>query len=160
MPAATKAVPAARPYKVLVWGASGFTGRLVCEHLAKDYAVCQLPQHLGLREKSKHDPCHSETHRDTEMHVDLGCTCAKNSVPGPCQAALARKLASGQLCKTLNVPCTPQRTLHAQHGACVQHHIAAGWWARDLQAHARVEQSSGAAVCVWAAAYGRAVLRL
>jgi short subunit dehydrogenase-like uncharacterized protein len=29
---------AARPFDVVVWGASGFTGRLVCEHLARDYA--------------------------------------------------------------------------------------------------------------------------
>ncbi|GFR43446.1 hypothetical protein Agub_g4528 [Astrephomene gubernaculifera] len=26
-----------RPYQVVVWGASGFTGRLVCEHIARDY---------------------------------------------------------------------------------------------------------------------------
>ncbi|PNH07171.1 hypothetical protein TSOC_006386 [Tetrabaena socialis] len=28
---------AQRPYQVVVWGASGFTGRLVCEHIARDY---------------------------------------------------------------------------------------------------------------------------
>jgi short subunit dehydrogenase-like uncharacterized protein len=26
-----------RPFQVVVWGASGFTGRLVCEHISKDY---------------------------------------------------------------------------------------------------------------------------
>ena len=26
-----------RPFEIVVWGASGFTGRLVCQHLAKDY---------------------------------------------------------------------------------------------------------------------------
>mmetsp|Transcript_3822 Transcript_3822/g.8188 ORF Transcript_3822/g.8188 Transcript_3822/m.8188 type:complete len:425 (-) Transcript_3822:281-1555(-) len=31
------AAQAARPYQVVVWGASGFTGKLVCEHIAKDY---------------------------------------------------------------------------------------------------------------------------
>jgi len=31
------ATAAARPYQVVVWGASGFTGKLVCEHLARDY---------------------------------------------------------------------------------------------------------------------------
>lgn len=30
---------AARPYHVVVWGANGFTGRLVCEHIAKNYQV-------------------------------------------------------------------------------------------------------------------------
>ena len=28
-----------RQYQVVVWGSNGFTGRLVCEHLCKDYAV-------------------------------------------------------------------------------------------------------------------------
>ena len=28
-----------RPYQVVVWGATGFTGRLVCEHLVRDYKV-------------------------------------------------------------------------------------------------------------------------
>ena len=38
---------------------------------------------------------------------------------------------------------------------------AARQWARDSQGHARMEQGSGAAVCVWAAAaYSRAVRRL
>ena len=27
----------ARPFQVVIWGASGFTGRLVCEHLSRDY---------------------------------------------------------------------------------------------------------------------------
>ncbi|PNW82174.1 hypothetical protein CHLRE_06g277100v5 [Chlamydomonas reinhardtii] len=31
------ATAASRPYQVVVWGASGFTGRLVAEHLARDY---------------------------------------------------------------------------------------------------------------------------
>ncbi|KAG2445220.1 hypothetical protein HYH02_008688 [Chlamydomonas schloesseri] len=31
------ATVASRPYQVVVWGASGFTGRLVAEHLARDY---------------------------------------------------------------------------------------------------------------------------
>ncbi|GIL67211.1 hypothetical protein Vafri_20650 [Volvox africanus] len=31
------ALVAPRPYQVVVWGASGFTGRLVCEHIARDY---------------------------------------------------------------------------------------------------------------------------
>eukprot|EP00878_Enallax_costatus_P002058 GHUV01002224.1.p1 GENE.GHUV01002224.1~~GHUV01002224.1.p1 ORF type:complete len:439 (+),score=107.02 GHUV01002224.1:127-1443(+) len=31
------AATSTRPYQVVVWGASGFTGRLVCEHIAKDY---------------------------------------------------------------------------------------------------------------------------
>ena len=26
-----------RPFQVVIWGASGFTGRLVCEHLSRDY---------------------------------------------------------------------------------------------------------------------------
>lgn len=26
-----------RPFEIVVWGASGFTGRLVCQHIAKDY---------------------------------------------------------------------------------------------------------------------------
>lgn len=30
---------AARKFDVVVLGASGFTGRLVCEHIAKDYQV-------------------------------------------------------------------------------------------------------------------------
>ena len=34
---ATKAAAAKRPIDVLVYGASGFTGRLVCEHLVRDY---------------------------------------------------------------------------------------------------------------------------
>jgi short subunit dehydrogenase-like uncharacterized protein len=29
----------ARPYNVVVWGATGFTGKLVCEHIAKVYQV-------------------------------------------------------------------------------------------------------------------------
>lgn len=28
-----------RPVQVTVWGASGFTGRLVCEHLVQNYQV-------------------------------------------------------------------------------------------------------------------------
>lgn len=28
-----------RPLDVVVWGATGFTGRLVCEHLARDYTA-------------------------------------------------------------------------------------------------------------------------
>jgi short subunit dehydrogenase-like uncharacterized protein len=30
---------ASRPVQVTVWGASGFTGRLVCEHLVQNYQV-------------------------------------------------------------------------------------------------------------------------
>ena len=26
-----------RAFQVIVWGATGFTGRLVCEHIASDY---------------------------------------------------------------------------------------------------------------------------
>ena len=26
-----------RPFEIVVWGASGFTGRLVAEHIARDY---------------------------------------------------------------------------------------------------------------------------
>jgi len=26
-----------RPYHVVVWGATGFVGKLVCEHIARDY---------------------------------------------------------------------------------------------------------------------------
>lgn len=37
------AATSARPYQVVVWGASGFTGRLVCEHIAKDYQVRLRP---------------------------------------------------------------------------------------------------------------------
>ena len=37
--AATVANVTARPYQVVVWGATGFTGRLVAEHLARDYQV-------------------------------------------------------------------------------------------------------------------------
>uniref|UniRef100_A0A7S3RBG0 Saccharopine dehydrogenase NADP binding domain-containing protein n=1 Tax=Dunaliella tertiolecta TaxID=3047 RepID=A0A7S3RBG0_DUNTE len=29
---------AARPYQIVVWGATGFTGKLVCEHISRDYA--------------------------------------------------------------------------------------------------------------------------
>ena len=32
-------VAPARPLDVVVWGATGFTGRLVCEHLARDYTA-------------------------------------------------------------------------------------------------------------------------
>lgn len=28
-----------RPFQIVVYGASGFTGRLVCEHIARDYRV-------------------------------------------------------------------------------------------------------------------------
>lgn len=28
-----------RPYKLIVWGATGFTGQLVCQHIANDYTV-------------------------------------------------------------------------------------------------------------------------
>ncbi|KAF5837446.1 hypothetical protein DUNSADRAFT_4362 [Dunaliella salina] len=28
---------AARQFQLVVWGATGFTGKLVCEHLARDY---------------------------------------------------------------------------------------------------------------------------
>ncbi|KAF5833430.1 Saccharopine dehydrogenase-domain-containing protein [Dunaliella salina] len=39
-PSTESAAPAStptRPYEVVVWGATGFTGKLVCEHLARDY---------------------------------------------------------------------------------------------------------------------------
>ena len=26
-----------RPYQIVVWGATGFVGRLVCEHISRDY---------------------------------------------------------------------------------------------------------------------------
>ena len=28
-----------RPYQIIVWGATGFTGRLVCQHIAENYQV-------------------------------------------------------------------------------------------------------------------------
>jgi short subunit dehydrogenase-like uncharacterized protein len=37
--AAAASAAAQRPYQVVVWGASGFTGRLVCEHIAQAYQV-------------------------------------------------------------------------------------------------------------------------
>lgn len=46
--AAASAASATRPYQVVVWGASGFTGRLVCEHIAQTYQVGHQPAHLGL----------------------------------------------------------------------------------------------------------------
>jgi len=39
MQAAAAKMSGARAFDVTVWGATGFTGRLVCEHLARDYAV-------------------------------------------------------------------------------------------------------------------------
>jgi short subunit dehydrogenase-like uncharacterized protein len=30
---------AGREFDVVVWGATGFTGKLVCEHIAKNYQV-------------------------------------------------------------------------------------------------------------------------
>ena len=29
-----------KKYDVVVWGASGFTGRLVCEYIFKEYTTC------------------------------------------------------------------------------------------------------------------------
>jgi len=39
MQATAAKMSSARAFDVTVWGATGFTGRLVCEHLARDYAV-------------------------------------------------------------------------------------------------------------------------
>jgi uncharacterized protein YbjT (DUF2867 family) len=36
---ATQAAAGPRPQQIIVWGATGFTGKLVCEHLARDYQV-------------------------------------------------------------------------------------------------------------------------
>ena len=41
---------AAKKYDVVVFGAGGFTGRLVCEHIARDYQVSgQRAQRATLR---------------------------------------------------------------------------------------------------------------
>jgi short subunit dehydrogenase-like uncharacterized protein len=43
----------ARPFNVVVWGSSGFTGRLVCEHLAKDYKNGAVSWAMAGRNKQK-----------------------------------------------------------------------------------------------------------
>ena len=49
-----------------------------------------------------------------------------------------------------------QERVHTQRGACAEHCAAARQWPRDSPEHARVEQGSGATVCVWAVvAYSR-----
>jgi len=41
-----------RPYQIVVWGATGFTGKLVCEHLAKNYQS-KVRWALAGRDKAK-----------------------------------------------------------------------------------------------------------
>ena len=44
-----------RPYHVVVWGATGFVGKLVCEHIARDYqarATSGIQLHMLKREQS------------------------------------------------------------------------------------------------------------
>ena len=43
---------ASRPYQIVVWGASGFTGRLVAEHIARDYHG-RIKWALAGRDKAK-----------------------------------------------------------------------------------------------------------
>jgi len=42
-----------RPYSIVVWGATGFTGRLVCEHIAKDYKGSGLRWAMAGRNQKK-----------------------------------------------------------------------------------------------------------
>ena len=37
---AAMAAKSSRAYEIVVYGATGFTGRLVAEHIARDYQVC------------------------------------------------------------------------------------------------------------------------
>jgi len=47
-------MPAARKYNVIVWGATGFTGKLVCEYLAREYGGA-VSWAVGGRSKAKLD---------------------------------------------------------------------------------------------------------
>ncbi|WIA42929.1 hypothetical protein OEZ86_008843 [Tetradesmus obliquus] len=44
---------ATRPYQVVVWGATGFTGRLVCEHLVRDYQSKGIRWAMAGRNRAK-----------------------------------------------------------------------------------------------------------
>lgn len=43
----------ARPYHVVIWGATGFTGRLVAEHLSRDYKGGEVKWALAGRDQTK-----------------------------------------------------------------------------------------------------------
>jgi short subunit dehydrogenase-like uncharacterized protein len=38
-----------RPFQITVWGANGFVGKLVCEHVAKSYQVREKAMHATTR---------------------------------------------------------------------------------------------------------------
>lgn len=48
-----------RPYQVVIWGATGFTGKLVCEHIARDYQS-GLKWAIAGRSKQKLEAVRSE----------------------------------------------------------------------------------------------------
>ncbi|KAG1666899.1 hypothetical protein FOA52_013533 [Chlamydomonas sp. UWO 241] len=51
--AAMSSARAARPYDIVLWGASGFTGKLVAEHIARDYMGSGLRWALAGRDNAK-----------------------------------------------------------------------------------------------------------
>jgi short subunit dehydrogenase-like uncharacterized protein len=55
-----------RPIEVLLWGATGFTGRLAAEHLARHYAGDRVA--LGGRNRNK-----LEALRDELAAIDAKC---------------------------------------------------------------------------------------
>ncbi|KAF8057624.1 trans-acting enoyl reductase [Scenedesmus sp. PABB004] len=54
------ATGAARPYQITVWGASGFTGRLVCEHLATSYKGAGIRWAMAGRSRERLDAVKAE----------------------------------------------------------------------------------------------------
>ena len=82
---------AARKFDVVVLGASGFTGRLVCEHIAKDYQVIMCSD----RDEAVGRPARTASARAARYHIAVTHSPPRRCVgqgamgdgrQGPCQA--------------------------------------------------------------------------
>lgn len=63
--------PASNQYDIVVWGATGFVGQLVAEHLASQYSAEELSVALGGRNQSKLEALATDILRETDSRDEI-----------------------------------------------------------------------------------------
>lgn len=125
---------AARPYQVVVMGATGFTGRLVCEHLARHYGG-QVQWAMAGRSAAKLEQVKQEvaTHLDSDQHIKdvpvLLCDAAD-------QSSVDKVVSQAQVVLSTAGPFslhgTPVVDAAVRHGTHYCDITGETWWVKEM----------------------------